>query len=98
MVFLLWHGYLQLVAEEVAGAEVLQHCVHLQRYGRVDGEGVALLNENFEKLAGVGIQHLPQGRHLCKPELAAILDSTSAAEVLVECGSTVGVWPALDKK
>ena len=57
-VFLLWHGYLQ---QEVAGAEVLQHCAHLQRSGRVDGEGVVLLNENFEKLAGVGIQHVPQG-------------------------------------
>ena len=73
-----------MVAEEVAGAEVLQHCAHLHRSERVDGEGVVLLNENFEKLAGVGIQHLRQGGNLCKPELAAILDSSSAAEVLLE--------------
>ena len=70
-----------MVAEEVAGAEVLQQCVHLQTSGRVDKQGVVLLSE---KPAGEGIQHVLQGGQLCKPELVAILDSSSAAEVLFE--------------
>ena len=73
-----------MVAEEVAGAEALQQCVHLQTSGRVDEQGVVLLSESFEKPAGEGIQHVLQGGQLCKPELVAILDSSSAAEVLFE--------------
>ena len=47
----------------------------------VDKQGVVLLSE---KPAGKGIQHVLQGGQLCKPELVAILDSSSAAEVLFE--------------